>query len=556
MSDQDNKHELTQATPFGQLAENNLRFLEDSWHNEKIYYITDIHLEHHVPEKEMRKFRRNPKPFITKYIRNLLEIPEEQEEISKKYDYLLVGGDVACSYQLVRAFYEVLCEYWFHAKIIAILGNHELWDCPGETIGKKFESYKRLFKSLGIKFLQNAIYVFSRYMGVHVIPETNIPRISDDEFREIGVRHPVIILGGLGFSGLNPLYNADHGFYRDVITSQKDDLKLTKRFLKIHKRLSAVIHDLPVIVFTHTPFSDWSNLSYNKNWIYVNGHNHRNSMIRDDGKTVYSDNQVGYDENNPRLKYFTISDLTDIFHYYSDGVYEITKEKYMEFNRYIGIHMEYFKRNGKIYMVKSSGRYMFFYEDDAIKTGRKYILNGGSLKSLHHQNLEYYLEHMPIYAQGIENILAPYYNALKRISIFVKQFGGYGKIHGSIVDIDFCCHIYLDPLDCKAIPYFAIDIKNKWAYPSVELLLKENNQELYQNFKLLISKDNSPIVYDKSSDILSDLEPYFVAETGMYKMSNLVKALQYISKANVIRVWDEELLSRIMNKNQIEAIYK
>jgi hypothetical protein len=385
-----------------------------------------------------------------------------------------------------------------------------------------------------------------------VLSEKTLVSMDEDDLRARCVRFPLIILGGLGFSGLNPQYNGDNIEYGDTISNRKQDMEQTIRFSNIYKRVNSIIGDIPVIVFTHTPFSDWCDMPYNKNWIYVNGHNHINTMIREEARTVYSDNQVGYDELNPQLKFFTISDLIDIFHYYKDGIHEITAEDYMEFNRCLGIHMAPFKRKGKIHMIKSSGRYMFFYEDTAKRKGYFYILNGGLITATRHQNLEYFVVNMPHYAQAIENAVAPYYKALKSVSDHVKQFGGSGYIHGSIIDIDFYNHIYLNPLDGKATPYYATDMSNKYVYKSVAMLLKEKNPKLYQNLKLLTSDENPLIVYENNEQNNSDNEPDFVAETDIYRMSRVIKSLQYISKANVIRLWDEGLLSSITNSKRLD----
>jgi predicted MPP superfamily phosphohydrolase len=538
------KNELKKAPTAGQISNTDFLLLEDDWHNKQIYYITDIHLEHHVPKNAIEAFRKDPKPFIIRYIRNLLGIPEEVVEISKKYSYLLIGGDVADSFELVKAFFEVLCEYWFNHRIVVILGNHELWNCVGDTTDDKFQNYRQLFQSLEIYFLQNDL-MLSRGFKMQGYSEKFLQNVEESKLRNLCVRLPIIILGGVGFSGLNSNYNADNILYGDTITTHEQDIEETSRFFSIYKRLNEMIGDLPVIVLTHTPFSDWSDIPYNKNWIYVNGHNHKNYMVREDEKTVYSDNQVGYYDENPKLKYFTFSDLSDIFLDYKDGIYEISIEDYMYFNRCLGIHMAQFKRKGKIHMVKSSGLYMFFYENDAYRKGFLYILNGGVIKTTRHQDLNYFLENMPQYAQTIEKALSPYYNALKHISDSVKEFGGDGTIHGAIVDIDFFDHIYLNPLDGKVTPYYATDIKHKYNYDNVASLLKNNNQELYLNFKTLTSNENPLVVYNQDGG--SDSEPTFVAETDIYKMSRVIKSLQYISKAKVIRLWNEELLASLSN---------
>lgn len=65
----------------------------------------------------------------------------------------------------------------------------------------------------------------------------------------------------------------------------------------------------------------------------MNGHNHQNFYEISDRRTIYADNQIGYRAKNIGLKYFYCDNDYDIFAYYQDGVHEITKEQYIDFNR-------------------------------------------------------------------------------------------------------------------------------------------------------------------------------------------------------------------------------
>src|SRR5690606_15987886 len=87
---------------------------------------------------------------------------------------------------------------------------------------------------------------------------------------------PLVILGGLGFSGYEKKFNANMGIYRNAITNILDDMSFTKRFEKIYEKLKEALSDRTVIVFTHMPKSNWSIDAYQHNWIYVSGHTHRN----------------------------------------------------------------------------------------------------------------------------------------------------------------------------------------------------------------------------------------------------------------------------------------
>ena len=60
--------------------------------------------------------------------------------------------------------------------------------------------------------------------------------------------------------------------------------------------------------------------------------------------------------------------------------------------------------------------------------------------------------------------LDKYTSFQKHIADIVKRIGGVGTIHGSIIDIDFYNHIYVNLIDLSLIGYLASDIINKIVY--------------------------------------------------------------------------------------------
>ena len=131
-----------------------------------------------------------------------------------------------------------------------------------------------------------------------------------------------------------------------------------------------------------------------------------------------------------------MSSQYDIFQFYNDGKYVVTREKYQDF--YIGqkIEMTFSNTKGIIYMLKRNGIYCFILKNE----DKLYLLDGGKQVRLNN-DLDYYYDNLPIYAQNIERLIGKYNNALKIISEKIKKIGGSGKIHGCIVDIDFFNHI-------------------------------------------------------------------------------------------------------------------
>ena len=133
-----------------------------------------------------------------------------------------------------------------------------------------------------------------------------------------------------------------------------------------------------------------------------------------------------------------------------------------------------------------------------IKKTKKYsLLNGGNRKALKYQgDLEYYYRNLRKYSTIIENLLADYYHLLNQVSNFVKDFEGSGKIHGSIIDIDFYNHIFVNPIDGTITPYYAESMVDKYPYETIENLLYYHNKELYKIYKKLIKTAGSKEKYE------------------------------------------------------------
>lgn len=74
----------------------------------------------------------------------------------------------------------------------------------------------------------------------------------------------------------------------------------------------------------------------------------------------------------------------------------------------------------------------------------------------------------------------------KHISDIVKSIGGTGRIHGSMIDIDYLNHIFINPVDLSVTGYSAFDIINKTAYPSIPALLEKNCPKIFGQYVKLL----------------------------------------------------------------------
>lgn len=521
----------------------------------KIYYISDIHINHKlIKEFPKHATKQEIAMFIRSFVRNMVDTATE-----KSYDdYLLVAGDVSFNYEISAMFHSELANMWNPTHIIAILGNHELWDSNRngrmyscvESLEDIIYKYRELFSSLKICFLQNDLLIFNDSKPI-VILEEQLKSVDVEIIKELCLKSSLIIFGGVGYSGYNSDFNATQGIYRNTIISLEEDIEQTKRFESIYKMVNNMIGDNRVIVLTHTPKDNWTTEEYNHQWIYVNGHTHKNDYCCNEECTMYADNQIGYHIQSAALKHFNLSLNYDIFRYYTNGIYTITREEYLDFNRGINSNISFNRIDGSINMLKNYGIYCFILKNE--KTGKLYLLNGGAIKTLEQDNVDYYFEKMVFYSNAVKGIFREYHDALKSLSNSIKAIGGTGKIHGCIVDIDMLNHVYLKLENGEVIPYYALSIIEKYVYKNICSLLKKERPDLYLNYKRLInSKSENELQVVRNMDSESLEISQFIPDTFMYGRSRIIKSLQYIMDVNVIRLWDDRVIEiGLTNKKYI-----
>ncbi|MGL4847353.1 MAG: DUF4116 domain-containing protein [Clostridium sp.] len=525
------------------------------------FYISDIHLCH----KTINKFKNKAtKEEVEWYIQYLVKEMVKSVGTIPNNSYLLISGDTSSNFELAKIFYENLICYWKPRNIIVIHGNHELCD-PYVEIEKNIEFYREYFNSIGITFLQNDLLLIKNCCESLVVKEEELINISEEQLRNIAQQCSIILLGGIGFSGFNSKYNAKNMRYGKSFEEEalKKDSYETARFNKIYRKIMNSIPYSRVIVLSHMQKWDWNEDEHNPYWIYINGHNHRNYFDISSKKVVYADNQIGYNTKSVGLKYFYIDNEYDIFMYLEDGIYEITKNQYKDFNRGKLIQMTFKRDEGQIYLIKRNGRYMFMIYCSYSKQSKNkylYLLNGGNLIKLQRntiEDLQYYYENLDNYSENINKLLERYTGNQNKISKFIKELGGSGKIHGCIVDIDkpsyfrlySYCHLFVNPTDGTVTPYFAHDIKSRVVYKDLKSLLKaqESCKLLNSNYKRLESEMNLNMLSIKySSELVEWGKEDTMNDEGtyLYKISKVIRSLQYVSEKGIIRVWNKDLLNR------------
>jgi len=561
------KNEISLVSEF-----NYLKPVDEDGYNEfdnsqiPLFYISDIHLCHRLLHKFKEGATREEirwfiKLLAQKMITSVGTLPNDS--------YLLIAGDTSSKFEIAKIFYEELLIYFKPQNIVVIHGNHELWD-PWDEIENNIQLYRKYFKGLGITFLQNDLLLVNDKHEQIILSEKEILELSNKELRAKAQNCSIVLLGGIGFSGLNSKYNATNMRYgksfEELVSAEealRKDISETYRFDNIYRKLLQSIPRNKVIVLTHMQKWDWNSEPHNPNWIYVNGHSHLNYFDISNNMVVYADNQIGYKTETIGLKYFYIDNEYDIFTYLEDGIHEITREQYLSFNKGKLVKMSFSREGGQIYMIKKNGNYMFFIYclySERSKNKYLYLLNGGKLIKLLRNSLgdlQYYYDTIDIYKENVQQLLKLYTGSQKIISEFVKKLGGSGKIHGCIVDVEkpgnfeqySYCHLFVNPIDGKVTPYFAYDVKSRIIYKDFKSLIESQKscKLLKKNYTRLENEQNLSIpMLQYSSNQLEKWEnesSLYDEGSYLYKISKIIKSLQYITEKGIIRLWNEDLLN-------------
>lgn len=232
-----------------------------------------------------------------------------------------------------------------------------------------------------------------------------------------------------------------------------------------------------------------------------------------------------------------MDDEYDCFDDYEDGIYEITREQYIDFYRGKNNQMTFQRKDvDKLYMLKKREMYCFICTNKRWN-GRLYILNGGTIKGLAQNDVQYYFENMDVMAEAVKSPLNKYSEFQKAIGATVRKIGGWGTIHGCIVDIDGYNHLYVNPFDGTVTPYYAVDMIQKVAYPSIQNLLEKNCPKLFANYSLLFEKGTEEI----TALTKYPRKPIVYLGTEMYRASREIKKMQKLY-TNILSFWDDTVL--------------
>ena len=494
-----------------------------------VCYISDIHIENQLDlvGKTATEVESLLYPKVSKLAKT----------IDEASDLIVFAGDISNSLELTKRFLW-LFPTW--KTVLFIPGNHELISLllhgnissDAKTYQTSaLETFRDEVKKDAI-VLQNELFVCHKDKKKFIISESAILESSVDELRKVLADCSTIVLGGTGYAGNNP---DSPGCF----ILESDEKECSARFRVIYDKVLAAAIDKMVIVATHMPIRDWSDYPYQKGWVYISGHTHRNQLLIENDITVLADNQIGYKKRPWRFKSFTIDAAWDPVSKLPDGIHKISHDAYDAFNRNRDINATLF-RDGQCNCLKRGKLYMFVFE----MNDKRYLLNGGQIVTLNHPT-QYYYDNMVEYARRVKSLFKSLDAALEEISSIVQACGGDGYIHGSIVDVDWLHHIYLDP--AGTVTFYYAEKKGDWkCFNSFQDLLKSKNL-MFAPKRLGGETENALTQISNKTKALmpstQEISPAAAKKTQeSYARSLVVSKVSYLSKHNIIRIWNDEVM--------------
>ncbi len=458
---------------------------------------------------------------------------------------IAINGDLSADASLVELFFAKFSSRLksiTHGKaecpLFFVLGNHE---CSGfDTADEASEFYSERLNQFGVSVLHNTFIEYGN----------------------------CVVVGGTGFAKYNPNYNADNLIGpRKMQHNREYECAESDRFREQYFAALSVAtkENKPVIVLTHYPVRDWLDGVPSPACYYFSGHSHNNIIESTDICHIYADNQVGYTAKKMQLMARTLGTCRNPFVEFEDGAYEITPKQYADFYDYTGervgtgLIVRQIEKNGHLHMIKKEGFFGFFIINDK---GAK-ICAGGKTKLIGTvKDIEYYSNYFMLMVQQYIEAMLPFRRLQERIAEEVKACRindmSAGRIHGSIVDVDFFHHIMINPLDGKITFYYSPEFGVVKELPSFAHLLKSVKKG---SFKLGSEVADSLVLWGKSeSQHLGDIAPILCSvsaggcegelvkiniKDSIYPLSGKINQLQRLFTSNILRDWDEELFFRI-----------
>ena len=505
----------------------------------------------------------------------------ESAAIDFASDILLVGGDTAASPLLWSALFQGIRPAYAESslgsfqplkrlRVVACLGNHELLSasCADKDHDRNAMAFENAVSSYGGAFpwcvvtvLENALFLMKGHRETEVWGERRILEASEQELAEALHDSSIAILGGIGFTGLEPVHNATEGYYGNIVASVEEDCERSARMAAVHDKVARCASDIEVIVLTHTPAKSWLPSQPVPGWVYVSGHNHINEISKANGAKLYSDNQAGYDCARYRLKCFGAFRQYDPLKSMPDGYREIDKEQYLRFLNARDIPWDSFRTKGRIIALKRRGVYLFAFQT---KKGKFSLLDGCRRRPADHE-LAYYWENMEQYAEAARSAFSRYRSAIGKVSEEIQAVGGSGRVHGCIVDVDAYRHVYLNPFDGTLTSYMAYDDSERFVYGSFREMVAPSARgkarlDAIGRRYLAAAEDHGTRLLetaDGATEVEKPVEAILAVGREMYEPSNVMLKIQCLLDSDVLRDWHDELLAHpVLPERELDILFE
>ena len=145
-----------------------------------IYYVSDIHIEHQI--EVIGKPLPEAREMILEKVNELVNTVDEDKGT------ILIAGDVADSIELTDIFYDELNQRMLQTangsdwRIIAVLGNHELWNASQRrwfkpNVNSIIRGYK---KNVPVQLLENELFVNYKGKNEYIIDEKTILKANPE----------------------------------------------------------------------------------------------------------------------------------------------------------------------------------------------------------------------------------------------------------------------------------------------------------------------------------------------------------------------------------------
>lgn len=198
----------------------------------------------------------------------------------------------------------------------------------------------------------------------------------------------------------------------------------------------------------------------------------------------------------------------------------------------------------EIIVLRTKGNHFMLMAQNKKKTGY-YLLNGAAVSSVMHDP-EWYYHKIDDYQLLCSTEGASYLSKIELIIQFIQSKGGSGRVHGSIIDIDYFHHLKIDFVNQVFVPYEALDTSSRTIFPSLITMLdsiKCDNQ--LESTAIVPAGTQSLQIYEDGSGFRGLVTPIvenntYHYEKGFYSHHYNISRVIEMGATDIITKWFEK----------------